>query len=56
MTIRRSLIFFTVAFSLSPLVLPAQQLAVVDESANSADRASPEAAAVLELVKNLDGK
>lgn len=52
MTIRRAFLFLTIAFALLPLILPARQLAVGD-SVNSADTASPEAAAVLELVKSL---
>lgn len=54
MAIRHLLVFLAFAFALLPLVLPARQLAV-EGSANfaDADQASPEAAAVLELVKNL---
>ncbi|MCH8862490.1 MAG: hypothetical protein IID51_08260 [Proteobacteria bacterium] len=55
MTIRHLLVFLAFAFALPPLVLPARQLAVED-IANFSDRASPEAAAVLELVKNLHGR
>lgn len=55
MTIRHLLVFLAFAFALLPLVLPARQLAVED-SANFADQASPEAAAVLELVRDLDDR
>lgn len=55
MTTRRAFIFLTVAFSLLPLVLPARQLAVSD-SAGSAVSSSPEAAAVLKLVKDLEDR
>lgn len=55
MTMRHLLIFLAFAFALLPLVLPARQLAVED-SANFANQASPEAAAVLELVKDLDDR
>ncbi len=53
MNIRRAFLPLTIAFALLPLVLPARQLAV-DDPATLPDNASPEAAAVLQLVKSLD--
>lgn len=53
MTTRRTLLFLIIAFALAPLVLPVRQLAVGD-STDQTDGASPESAAVLELVKKLD--